>query len=400
MLFNANGHHGLMMTAGGGDHSFPERHYADEIESPGLDTNHWAQSTEQVAPKMDTLEPAFSAFFPQTWMDHASLSFHRSQNHLNLKVPASNSLPTRVHDIYSSPIQETTSSPVHQTELDMLWGQNLTVRSPSDFVWVPQGGAQSQQQVHRPSSLGEDDESDSMWSLNDTLEDYFQPHPQAASWHPHHPGAGHERFRRRSVPRVTKPGGSHSSHSHTQGILHGARGLTGSSATVPPNRSLKRPHTTHSHASQSPATSAVDDEDDSSKQLSKKIAHKLSEKTRRNRLTMAIREIEKLLPPTTTTTGDDGEEKAQQAIQFIPGGNAVSKVEVVEMAIGYIKRLREENKRMSRNIDRAEKEKNREKETEEEKQTETPDGMDVQDDDAEVDGDVNSASVTAPAESS
>lgn len=85
MLFNTNGQHGLMMAAAGGDHSFPERHfgskdYADDVDSPSLETNHWAQPTEQVAaPKMNTLEPAFSAFIPQSWMDHASLSFHRSQ---------------------------------------------------------------------------------------------------------------------------------------------------------------------------------------------------------------------------------------------------------------------------------------------------------------------------------
>lgn len=110
---------------------------------------------------------------------------------------------------------------------------------------------------------------------------------------------------------------------------------------------------------------------------------------------MAIREIEKLLPPSTTTPGyaDDngeGQEKTEQKIQFIPGGNAVSKVEVVEMAIGYIKRLREENKRMSRKIERAErveKDKNREKKKDKEK--EKLDEMDVQEEGAEVDKDLD-----------
>ena len=83
-----------------------------------------------------------------------------------------------------------------------------------------------------------------------------------------------------------------------------------------------------------------DGKDGPSKLLSKRIAHKLSEKTRRNRLTVAIREIEKLLPPTQTSEDDEGGQqsdgsKSPQAekIQFIPGGNAVSKVDVVEISM-------------------------------------------------------------------
>lgn len=75
---------------------------------------------------------------------------------------------------------------------------------------------------------------------------------------------------------------------------------------------------------------------------------------------MAIREIEKLLPPTHLDDDDedhqsDGEKSPQaEKIQFIPSGNAVSKVDVVEMAIGYIKRLQEENSKTASRAEKAE----------------------------------------------
>lgn len=75
---------------------------------------------------------------------------------------------------------------------------------------------------------------------------------------------------------------------------------------------------------------------------------------------MAIREIEKLLPPTPTPDDDeddqsDGDKSPQaEKIQFVPGGNAVSKVDVVEMAIGYIKKLQEENSKMASRAEKAE----------------------------------------------
>ncbi|KAK1825938.1 hypothetical protein QBC39DRAFT_365614 [Podospora conica] len=80
--------------------------------------------------------------------------------------------------------------------------------------------------------------------------------------------------------------------------------------------------------------------------LEKRIAHKLSEKGRRNRLTSAIREIQKLMPlDAVTPPAAEGAPK--------DGGDAVvyphfSKVDVVEMAIGYIRRLQKENEEIKR----------------------------------------------------
>ncbi|KAK3307444.1 uncharacterized protein B0T15DRAFT_510718 [Chaetomium strumarium] len=82
----------------------------------------------------------------------------------------------------------------------------------------------------------------------------------------------------------------------------------------------------------------------SSKEVSKRIAHKLSEKTRRNRLTIAIREIQKLLPsqPATELTSD--------ADFLVRPGVPSSKLDVVEMAVGFIKDLKEKNEDMKRRL--------------------------------------------------
>ena len=265
---------------------------------------------------------------------------------------------------------------MHQTELDMLWGQGLVVGSPSDFVWLSQ--AQSQ---HATSSKGEDD-SDSIWSLNDSLEDYFQPLPGSSSWHAPPQDA---RLRRRSVPRITKPGARPVQHSHQLRHTINASGNGNTRAIrvphghidpvarislnqhcTPPNGTYNPSGYDHTqstiHRSEISGDGDGDDNDNDttnpSKLLSKRLAHKLSEKTRRNRLTVAIREIEKLLPPTEVPDDNhpSGDDKSPQAerIQFIPGGNAVSKVDVVETAIGYIKKLQEENSKMASRAEKAE----------------------------------------------
>jgi len=67
----------------------------------------------------------------------------------------------------------------------------------------------------------------------------------------------------------------------------------------------------------------------------KRVAHKLSEKSRRNRLTTALREIQKLLPL---------EELGNDHQLLLHGfGMPISKVDVAEMAVEYIGRLKREN---------------------------------------------------------
>lgn len=101
---------------------------------------------------------------------------------------------------------------------------------------------------------------------------------------------------------------------------------------------------------------AYRDSSSSSKVDSKRIAHKLSEKTRRNRLTIAIREIQKLLP-----SGADGEDQAAPQAQkdadfVVRPGVPSSKLDIVEMAVGFIKDLKERNKETARRLREAERE--------------------------------------------
>lgn len=97
-----------------------------------------------------------------------------------------------------------------------------------------------------------------------------------------------------------------------------------------------------------------------SKDDSKRIAHKLSEKTRRTRLTVAIREIQKLLP-TDDGPGRGPEDPAQSQTDergprfVVRPGVPSSKLDVVEMAVGFIKALKERNVEMARRIQEAER---------------------------------------------
>lgn len=83
-----------------------------------------------------------------------------------------------------------------------------------------------------------------------------------------------------------------------------------------------------------------------SKLHSKRVAHKLSEKSRRNRLTVAIREIQKLLP----SESDREDSPRHDSDILVRPGVPTSKLDVVEMAVGFIKRLKEENVEMARKL--------------------------------------------------
>ncbi len=129
-------------------------------------------------------------------------------------------------------------------------------------------------------------------------------------------------------------------------------------------------HGTH-HAAAASAAGAGEieityrDSSSSSKVNSKRIAHKLSEKTRRNRLTIAIREIQKLLPSEESggVTGGGGgggsggaEGEDRDGLDFVvrPGVPS-SKLDVVEMAVGFIRDLKERNREMARRLWEAER---------------------------------------------
>jgi hypothetical protein len=119
------------------------------------------------------------------------------------------------------------------------------------------------------------------------------------------------------------------------------------------------PHINHEHSAPTAGGEieiAYRDSPSSSKVDSKRIAHKLSEKSRRNRLTIAIREIQKLLP--SGSVGDDlpTSQAQKEADYVVRPGVPSSKLDVVEMAVGFIKDLKERNKEITRRLRETERE--------------------------------------------
>ncbi len=93
---------------------------------------------------------------------------------------------------------------------------------------------------------------------------------------------------------------------------------------------------------------------------SKRTSHKIAEQGRRNRINLALKEIESLLPSSILASNgkkdrsgshetDEGEGKASAASQ------GTSKASTVEMAIVYIKNLQTELKETKDRLDVAEK---------------------------------------------
>lgn len=93
---------------------------------------------------------------------------------------------------------------------------------------------------------------------------------------------------------------------------------------------------------------------------SKRTSHKIAEQGRRNRINLALKEIESLLPPSISgvnvkkeksspVEGDDAEAKASAAAQ------GASKASTVEMAITYIKSLQCELAETKGKLEAAEK---------------------------------------------
>ncbi|KAK3688087.1 hypothetical protein B0T22DRAFT_439653 [Podospora appendiculata] len=301
-----------------GEHSsFPERHltprdsdssvdWPEPVEIPDLQS-HWATYSP---PQLGALEPQLMTFSPRNWLDQQSQPpVHRAQHTARVAFPQARAPPNNLHLVFSPPLHET--APVNPTGWDMLL--LATDHSTASFPWSPT----------QPAIKIEDD-SDLIWSLNDSQED-SQSLP--SSWLPA------QKFKkRRSVPKVTKP----SRQSTAQARHFASLGKQLVRASVPDRLELSKTASAASHSSDldnplvTGGTIDLTSDDFSAKLDSKRVAHKLSEKSRRNRLTAAIREIQKLLP-------QDAESDER------PPGSLISKVDVVEMAIGYIKRLKQEN---------------------------------------------------------
>lgn len=206
--------------------------------------------------------------------------------------------------------------------------------SPGDFLWNP-----------TPPASNVEEDSDSTPGPDDSPGELS---PQFATW----PSA--RKSKRRSTHKVTKP-------SRAPAPKHG----------IPPLQTASRPRgygppdvdfsdiaaifldNVHPATNGAEIDVVFQDPSSSAKDDSKRIAHKLSEKSRRNRLTLAIREIQKLLPAGggasagSTTLTVDGEVIARPGVPS-------SKLDVVEMAVSFIRNLKEKNKEMAEKLKEAE----------------------------------------------
>lgn len=186
-----------------------------------------------------------------------------------------------------------------------------------------------------PPDSNPEEDSDSIQSPNETLEEFCPPLPTGPS----------------------APGQTHHT-SHTSVTSSSTNWLDFSAAAAP---SLARPNydNTVAAADAGEAEMAFQRSSSPSKVDSKRIAHKLSEKSRRNRLTIAIREIQKLLPPALADVAETGDHsrshsRAQPEFHLRPGVPS-SKLDVVETAVGFIKDLKKKNLEMARRVREAER---------------------------------------------
>ena len=90
---------------------------------------------------------------------------------------------------------------------------------------------------------------------------------------------------------------------------------------------------------------------------SKRTSHKIAEQGRRNRINLALKEIESLLPASITAANkrNAAKEESADAQDKSGGGQGTSKANTVEMAIVYIKDLQNELQETKRKLDAAEK---------------------------------------------
>lgn len=90
---------------------------------------------------------------------------------------------------------------------------------------------------------------------------------------------------------------------------------------------------------------------------SKRTSHKIAEQGRRNRINLALKEIETLLPPSIlASNGKLGTpEHEEKEAKTSAAAQGASKASTVEMAIAYIKTLQTELKDTKDKLDAAEK---------------------------------------------
>jgi hypothetical protein len=88
---------------------------------------------------------------------------------------------------------------------------------------------------------------------------------------------------------------------------------------------------------------------------SKRTSHKIAEQGRRNRINSALHEIATLLPRPPKDSEGEGSDSKREKEKDKNGGGPNSKASTVEMAIEYIKQLRQEVLEATRRAEEAEK---------------------------------------------
>ncbi|KAH6632628.1 hypothetical protein F5144DRAFT_650905 [Chaetomium tenue] len=310
--------------------SFPERHLDDDkTPAPGVEPDRYRPAAAKRQPRQ-VFEPSLPTLYARDWPGENQPLARDSHITSHPALPVNNAIPTHFPQT-TAPLQGEWSSFSEQPHDGRLW------------------------QSTRPE-LSVDDDSDSIQSRNDSLEEFCLPMPTLPST---------QKPRRRSSHRVTKPAkassGSIPSHHpaarperpYIPDFDYNTDWFDASDAAAAFFPQIN--HDQPAAASGGEIEIAYRDSSSSSKVDSKRIAHKLSEKTRRNRLTIAIREIQKLLP-----SGADGDDQtmpqAQKDADFVvrPGVPS-SKLDIVEMAVGFIRDLKERNKETARRLREAER---------------------------------------------
>ncbi|KAK4674762.1 hypothetical protein QC763_123460 [Podospora pseudopauciseta] len=312
------------------DSSFPERHLDDPRDSPSewpgqQDIAHFPpinlDFAEAGLSKIENFESNSTSLWPQGWMNQQRSLLHRQQISIHT---GSIELP-----ILHSSFRQTTS-PV-QAEWDLF--RASSEQFPGHFQWNA---------PPRRSTTEED--SDSNQSQHDSLEEFCPP---LSTWNATH------KARRRSAHRITKPTRLPVVPVVPQTIMSDRQPNESSPDLFDfTSTNIFCAQPSHDPMVLNHGNGATNfalpqgEEFTAEKVHSKRIAHKISEKTRRNRLTLAIREIQKLLP--SESDRDDMLLPANELL--IRPGVPSSKLDVVEMAIGFIRKLKEENVGMTKKL--------------------------------------------------
>ncbi|KAK4243376.1 hypothetical protein C7999DRAFT_18259 [Corynascus novoguineensis] len=315
--------------------SFPERHLDDD--KPQFSGNVIGTGRYQSGVKRQVFEPSLPTVYARDWPGQGQAAFPHDSNHVHI--------PSHGPLVDSNPI----AGPFPQPQSQPPTPGPLSAGSWTAFREQPQDGFMWQAS-RREFSV--DDDSDSIQSRNESHEDFCPSLPTLSA----------QKVRRRSSHRVTKPAKPIPTHHlaarperpYIPDFDYNTDWLDPSDASV---ASFSHSHSSHDLTTTTTTTVPTGNEIEialrdsaasASKVDSKRIAHKLSEKSRRNRLTIAIREIQKLLP--SGVEGEDLLHTSKEADYVVRPGVPSSKLDIVEMAVGFIRDLKARQKSMAERV--------------------------------------------------